>query len=106
MKDATTILYVALTIGGIIGGILTAWNKFRFIKKSDFADHIKTCPETIGEKIDNVKETVEDLKSTVEENAKEGKIRREADQEFLHEHLINIATFVGRVEQYMANKKL
>lgn len=106
MKDASTILYITLGIGGILGGILTAINKFRFVKKDDFKEHIVNCPQTLGTKIDNVNDTVVDLKATVENNAKESQARREDDKQYLTDHLVNIASFVGKVEQYMVDKKL
>lgn len=117
LSDALKIFYLTVGVGGIMGGILTAWNKVRFVKKSDFEDHKVSCPATICAKIDTLKTTVDGLKSTVDKNAEEGQKRREADKkdfqtrrdkdnEFLNENLRNIAGFIGSVKQYMENKKL
>ena len=99
--DAKTILWIALTIGGVMGGILTAINKFRYVPKKDFDEHKKTCPVTICVKIDTVKESVNGLKDTLETNAKESQDRRELDKKELNENLLKIATFMGGVEQFM-----
>ena len=99
--DAKTILWIALTIGGVMGGILTAWNKLRFVPKKDFDDHKRECPANIITKIDAVKTTVNGLGDTLVENAKEAQIRRDADKKELNDNLIKIATFIGGVEQFM-----
>ena len=99
--DAKTILWIALAIGGVMGGILTAINKFRYVPKKDFDDHKKDCPANIITKIDAVKTTVNGLGDTLVENASEAQKRRDADKKELNEHLIKIATFIGGVEQFM-----
>lgn len=101
LKSAVTILWIALLIGGIVGGILTHLNKLRFVPKKDFDDHKKTCPVTICAKIDGVKDSVNGLSKTLETNNKEAQTRRDADKKELNDNLIKIATFMGGVEQFM-----
>lgn len=101
--DAKTILWIALTVGGVMGGILTAWNKLRFVPKKDCDEHKKNCPANIITKIDAVKETVNGLGDTLVENAKEAQTRRDADKKELNDNLIKIATFIGGVERFMKN---
>lgn len=102
--DATYILWIALTIGGIVGGILTAINKIRFVSKKDCEKEQSGCQTNICNKVDAVKTTVNDLKDVVEKNAQESQKRREADKQELTSHLIGISKFIGTVEQYMKIK--
>ena len=109
LKDALTIFYISLGVGGVIGGIMKALDYFRsrkFLTKEEHKESQELCQNSVCSKIDTVTETVTGLKTTVEQNAVEAKERREKDNEFLHEHLINISEFVGSVKQYMTDKKL
>jgi DNA-binding FrmR family transcriptional regulator len=99
--DAKTVLWIALLIGGIVGGILTHLNKLRFVPKKDFDDHKRECPATICTKIDAVKTTVNGLNDTLVDNAKEAQKRRDEDKTELNKNLRDIAKFIGGVEQFM-----
>ena len=80
------VFYITLAIGGVIGGVLTVWDKVRFVRKVDCAGtHILVC-----KKIEEVKTSITDLYK-----------QREGDQKELNRNLIELAKFVGNVERFM-----
>ena len=101
LKDGLTIFYIIMGIGGVMGGILTKINNIRFVSKKDFAKRQSECQTNLCGKIDAVKETVNSLKDTVEENATESQKRRERDKTELTKHLMEISKFMGAVENHM-----
>lgn len=90
MKDGLTILYITLGAGGIIGGILTAINKTRYVKKEECdKDRTNFCTK------------VDELRADVRKNLTEVTKMRREDQEKLNGHLMDISKFIGKVEQHM-----
>ena len=77
--DAKTILWISLIIGGIMGGILTAINKVRYVTRAEFC-----------RKIDEIKQLVKDADD-----------KREKTKTKITDHLIIISEFMGEVKGFM-----
>jgi len=77
--DIKTILYITIAIGGIMGGILTALNKVRYVTRTEFC-----------RKIEEIKQIIK--------NADD---KRENARTEITERLLIISEFMGEVKGFM-----